>query len=571
MDANARTIDRELRNALWACSPHLFFIGVFSATINILALTSPLYMLQIYDRVISGKSIQTLIGLSLITLVAYLVSGILDAIRGRMLARTGALFDEVLTRRIFDLVANLSLRKRRSLESLQPIRDIDQIRGFLSGTGPAALFDLPFLPMFLLGCFLLHPWLGMMALSGCIIIIALTLYTENKSHNFADETAHSAVERHAHVEAIRRNAEAVRALGMRAFLVERVSRVNNRHIEGKVQINEIAWALGAFAKTFRIVLQSGIYGLGTLLIINGEVSAGAMIAGSIMMSRALAPLDIVIANWRGLVGARQSYHRLQNVLSTVPEPRTRMVLTAPVASLNVTDLYVAPPDAVTPIIMGVTLQLRAGQVLKLTGPSGAGKSTLARALVGVWPRIRGEILLDGVSLEQWDSDILGRHIGYLPQDVELFEGTVAENISRFQPDAPAELIIKATKIAGAHEMVLRLANGYNTWIGEGGTLLSGGHRQRIALARAMYGDPFLVVLDEPNANLDEAGRMSLKRAIYAVRERGGIIVVITHDSTAVSPIDAIAVMEQGRLKILEPHKEIVQAVMCWTVRSINRA
>jgi ATP-binding cassette, subfamily C, bacterial PrsD len=551
----------EARNALRASSPYFLGVGIFSAIVNVLALTGSLYMLQVYDRVISSKSVPTLIGLSLITLAAYILSGGLDTIRSKMLARIGARFDEQLARRIFDLVATMPLKGAKPSESLQPVRDLDQIRGFLSGMGPTALFDMPFMPIFFIGCFAIHPWLGLFSVGGGIVIVLLTLYTEARSRGPMYDLTRSAAERHSLAETSRRNAEAVRALGMLGFLARRYGQAHVKHVNDGLRASESASVIGAFAKVFRMILQSGILGLGALLVIQGDMSAGAMIAASIMMSRALAPIEIAVANWKGFIGARQSYRRLKNILTLIPAQGQRLPLPAPKESILIEDLYVAPPGSTAPVIQAASLQLRAGQGLGLIGPSASGKSSLARALVGVWPSLRGEVRLDGAALDQWEPDALGRHVGYLPQDVELFDGTIADNICRFWPEAPPEAIIDAAKTAGAHELILGLADGYDTHIGEGGASLSGGQRQRVALARALFGNPFLVVLDEPNASLDGAGDEALNTAILSVRQRGGIVIVITHRPAALGHIDQVAIIEAGRIKAMGPRDEVLQAVM----------
>jgi ATP-binding cassette subfamily C protein len=301
--------------------------------------------------------------------------------------------------------------------------------------------------------------------------------------------------------------------------------------------------------------------MGALLVIEGQMSAGSMIAASIMMSRALAPIEIAVANWKGFIGARQSYRRLQHILSLIPAQGRRLPLPAPRREVLVEDLYVSAPGASAPIVQAASLQLQAGQGLGLIGPSASGKSSLARALVGVWPTLRGEVRLDGAALDQWEPDALGQHVGYLPQDVELFDGTIAENIARFRPDAAPEAIIAAAQTAGAHELILGLPEGYDTPIGEGGASLSGGQRQRVALARALFGNPFLVVLDEPNASLDGAGDEALNQAILSVRQRGGVIIVITHRPAALGNMDSVAIMEAGRIKAMGPRDEVLQAVM----------
>jgi ATP-binding cassette, subfamily C, bacterial PrsD len=551
----------EVYNALRSSSPAFVGVAVFSAVVNILALTGSIYMLQLYDRVLSSRSISTLVGLSLIVLAAYLLQGGLDAIRGKMLARIGARFDELLSRRIFDLVAAMPLKGAKQAESLQPIRDLDQIRGFLSSLGPTALFDMPFMPIFFIGCFIIHPWLGWMSVIGGLVIIALTLYTDAKSKGPSYELTKSAAERHAMAETSRRNAEVVRSLGMIEFLGRRYEEVHTKHVDDGLRASESTSGISAFAKVFRMVLQSGILGLAAYLVILGEVSGGAMIAASIMMSRALAPIEIAVAHWKGFTAARQGYRRLEHILSIVPAQEELMPLPAPKTQIVAEDIYVGAPGTNSPIVQAASFQLRAGQGLGLIGPSASGKSTLARALVGVWPTLRGDIRLDGAAIEQWESDQLGRHIGYLPQDVELFDGTVAENIARFQPDAEPEAVIAAARTAGAHDLILGLPEGYNTRIGEGGTSLSGGQRQRVALARALYGEPFLVVLDEPNASLDGAGDEALNEAILSVRKRGGIVIVITHRPAALGNVDLVAIMEEGRIKAMGPRDEVLQAVM----------
>lgn len=551
----------EVYDALKACSHSFAGVAIFSAVVNVLALTGSLYMLQVYDRVLSSRSIATLVGLSLITLAAYALSGGLDMLRGKMLARIGARFDELLSARVFDLVATMPLKGAKHAESMQPIRDLDTIRSFLSSLGPTALFDMPFMPIFFLGCFIIHPWLGWMSVFGGVCIILLTLYTDAKSKAPSYEVTKSAAERHSMAETSRRNAEAIRALGMLGFLAKRYDEVHCRHVNDGLRASEAASGISAFAKVFRMVLQSGILGLGAYLVIQGQMSGGLMIAASIMMSRALAPIEIAVGHWKGFVASRQAYRRLQHIMTIVPAQDPRMGLPAPRATVAVEEAYVGAPGSQSPIVQAASLQLSAGQGLGLIGPSASGKSTLARALVGVWSTMRGDIRLDGASLDQWESDALGRHIGYLPQDVELFDGTVAENISRFQPDALPKDIIEAAQSAGAHELILGLPDGYDTRIGEGGAALSGGQRQRVALARALYGKPFLVVLDEPNASLDGAGDEALNQAILSVRQRGGVIVVITHRPAALGNVDLVAIMEEGRIKALGPRDEVLQAVM----------
>jgi ATP-binding cassette, subfamily C, bacterial PrsD len=526
-------------------------------SINLLMLTGALYMLQLYDRVLTSRSQATLVALSLMALAAFGVQGVLDTVRSRMLVRIGARFDEMLAPRAFDAVTVLSLRGAPPARAIQPVRDIETIRGFLSGLGPTALFDMPFLPLFLAGCFLLHPGLGWLAFAGGLVIVALTISVDLLSRTAAQETQSHALERHVAVDMARRNAEAIAAMGFRHAMQNRWSDINTRYVAGAVRVAATAGSFGSVAKIFRLMLQSAILGLGAYYAIHQEISPGAIIAASIMSSRALAPIEIAIAHWRTFVACRQSYARLRETLETVAAAAP-LALAKPRRSVSVEDVYVAAPGAQRPILQGINFRLAAGSAVGIVGPSGAGKSTLARTLVGVWPAASGQVRLDGAALDQWGEAQRGRYIGYLPQDVELFEGTVAENIARFEREASPEAIVAAAQTAGAHELIIRFPQGYDTPIGEGGAKLSGGQRQRIALARALYGDPFLVVLDEPNSNLDAEGERALASAIHAVRRRHGIVVMITHSTQAIESTDLVAIMRDGRFAEFGPKDEVAR-------------
>jgi len=544
--------------ALSSCRSAFITVGAFSAIINLLMLSGSLYMLQVYDRVLSSRSVPTLIGLSLLLLVAYALQGFLDAIRVRMLARIGARFDEQVSPAAFGAARRLSLIGKRTEEALQPIRDLDQIRGFLSSMGPTALFDMPWMPLFFAGCFLLHPWLGWLALGGGVIIVALTWATELASRDAMKAQMASRAAREAVAEASRRNAEALTAMGMGRVFDDKWREANRRHVREWLASADVTGGSGAFAKIFRMVLQSAVLGLGAYLAMHNEISGGAMIAASIMTSRALAPIEIAVANWKGFVVARTGVRRLGQVLAQPAlTERAHTPLPAPSRVLTADNLIVAAPGRQAPILNGVTLRVEAGQGLAIIGPSASGKSTLVRALVGVWRPLKGEVRLDGAALDQWAPDALGRHVGYLPQDVELFDGTVAENIARFDPSASGEAIVAAAMAADAHELILRMEQGYDTRIGEGGMALSGGQRQRVGLARALYGAPFLVVLDEPNSNLDQDGDAALTSAVQRVRARGGIVIVVTHRQTAIAGLDHIAMMADGRLQAMGPKEEVL--------------
>lgn len=550
-----------VRDALAACGGAFAAVGLFSAVINILMLSGSFYMLQVYDRVLTSRSVPTLIGLSALLLVAYALQGFLDAVRVRMLARIGAQFDAAVSPAAFAAVGRHALSGKRSDQAVAPIRDLDQIRAFLSSLGPTALFDMPWMPLFLAGCFLLHPALGLLALAGALVILFITLLTEFGSRAATRAQGASRAARDVVVEASRRNAEAVAAMGMGNAFARRWHAANTRHMRDWLAGADVTSAAGSVAKVFRMALQSAVLGLGAYLAIMGEMSGGAMIAASIMTSRALAPMEIAVANWKGFVAARQGLARLRQALDgPAAAPRAATTLPAPRQRLSVENLIVAAPGRQAPILKGVSLALEAGQGLGVIGPSASGKSTLARALVGVWTPLKGDVRLDGARLDQWADGALGRHVGYLPQDVELFDGTVAENIARLDPDATSEAIVAAGRAAGAHELILRLEQGYDTPIGENGAALSAGQRQRIGLARALYGAPFLVVLDEPNSNLDQDGDTALTGAVESVRARGGIVVVITHRQAAIAGVDRVALMADGAIRSIGPKEDVLNSM-----------
>jgi ATP-binding cassette subfamily C protein len=536
-------------------------IGLITATINILYLTGSFYMLEVYDRVIPSRSVPTLIGLSVLALAMYAFQGILDVVRGRVLVRIGAGLDSSLAARVHEAVARLPLRSRSAGDGLQPLRDLDQVRGFLSGLGPAAFFDLPWIPLYLAICFLFHPWIGIAALLGALLLVGLTLMTEFKTRGPARETVALGQRRNALAEAARRNAEVLQAMGMRGRLGSIWGDANDRYMASQQRTSDVAGGLGAISKVVRMALQSAVLGIGAYLVIQQEVTAGAIIASSILTARALAPVELAIANWKGFVTARQSWRRLGELLGALPAEDGRMALPAPTTSLSVEAVSAAPPGAQRLVVADVTFTLEKGHGLGIIGPSASGKSSLARAIVGVWPPLRGKVRLDGAALDQWASDELGQHVGYLPQDVELFAGTVAENISRFDPEPEPAAIIKASKAAGVHDLILRLPEGYETQIGEGGAMLSAGQRQRIALARALYGDPFLVVLDEPNSNLDGEGEQALTEAILGVRARGGVAIVIAHRPSALAGVNQMMVLAEGRVQALGPKDEILSKLL----------
>jgi ATP-binding cassette subfamily C protein len=525
-------------------------IGLFSACINILMLTGSIYMLQVYDRVLSSRSVPTLIGISLIVLAAFMLQGWLDAIRSRMLARTGAQIDDALSPAAFTMLRKLPLRGARPEQSMQGIRDVDAVRGFLGSMGPTAFFDMPFMPIFFIGCFLLHPYLGVLAVIGGIVIICLTLWTERLTKQGTQALASAGTERQTLAEASRRNAEAIQALGMGETFQQRWHVANERFVSRHLSVADAASGIGSAAKVFRMAFQSAVLGYGAYLVIQQQMSPGSMIAASILTSRALAPIETAVAHWKGFVAARQAFHRLNEQLGHFLQEEEKTELPAPRLRFTAEDVAVGVPGRQTPVVAGANVVLKAGEGLLLIGPSGGGKSSFVRALAGVWPLMRGHVRLDGAALDQWSPTQLGRHVGYMPQDVELFEGTVAQNIARFLPDATDEEIVAAATVAGAHDMILRFTDGYGTRIGEGGMTLSGGQRQRVGLARALFRDPFLVILDEPNSNLDTDGESALVQAVSEVKARGGVTVIVSHKTSLLNAMDYVGRIHEGRLQVI---------------------
>ncbi|HEX9525446.1 MAG TPA: type I secretion system permease/ATPase [Reyranella sp.] len=556
----AKNIRSELSAALAACRKAFIGVALFSALLNILYLTGSFYMLEVYDRVLPSRSVPTLVGITLLALALFSFQGVLDIIRSRLLVRVGSALDGALSERVHHVLMKLPLRGAAS-QGLQPLRDLDQVRSFLSTVGPAALFDLPWMPLYLAICYLFHPLIGIVATAGGLILVVVALLTEVMTRKPAAEAAYHAGGRNSLAEANRRNTEAVHAMGMAGRRGALWSDCNRNYMAAQQRAADIAAGFGGLSKVLRMALQSGVLGVGAWLVINQRATAGIIIASSILTSRALAPIELAISQWRGFVAARQSWRRLNVLLDKIPADPPRLALPKPEHSLAVEAVSIVAPGTNRIVVQDVAFQLKAGQGLGIIGPSASGKSSLARAIVGVWAAIRGGVRIDGAALDQWSSEALGPHIGYLPQDMELFAGTVAENIARFEPQAPSPAIIAAATAAGVHELVLGLPEGYETQIGEAGAALSAGQRQRIGLARALYGDPFLVVLDEPNANLDGDGEEALTRAILGVRARNGIVVVIAHRPSALAGVDTLLVMQAGRMASFGPKETVLKQAL----------
>ncbi|HEX5959463.1 MAG TPA: type I secretion system permease/ATPase [Hyphomicrobiaceae bacterium] len=543
---------------LVACRGAFIGIGLVSGIINLLTLTGSIFMMQVYDRVLASQSVPTLIALSVMAVAAYAFQGWLDILRGRVLMLIGERVDAEIGPKVHTAVIDLPLRGHDSgRDALQPFRQLEAVRSFLTGAGPVALFDMPWMPIYLVICFALHPLIGVVTLSGALALVVLTLLTEIKSKAPGKAALEAQSERNAAAEAAQRGAEVVRAMGMLPALAARWEKAHKAYLLAQRRANHVVGGLSATAKMSRLILQSTLLGLGGYLAVRGEISPGTIIAGSIIGSRALAPVDQAIASWKSFVGARQGYQRLKALLTLFSGEEKPFALPPPRRSLVIENLTVAAPGTSKPIVRRLSFKLEAGQALGIIGPSASGKTTLARTLVGVWPAQGGRVMLDGASLDQWSPEALGPSIGYLPQDTQLFDGSVAENIARFSPDADSAAVIDAAKAAAFHEQVLALPDGYDTRVGPAGGQLSTGQRQRLGLARALYGNPFLVVLDEPNSNLDSEGEAAVGTAIAAVKARGAIALVIAHRPSAIAAVDLIMVMKEGEAVAFGPKEKVL--------------
>ena len=533
-------------------------VAGFSFAINLLMLTPTVYMLQVYDRVLASRNGTTLLMLTLIMLGLYGLEAVLEWVRSRALVRASTAMDLRLGPVVFDASFERTLESR-SGSAQQALADLTTIRQFVTGKGLFAFFDAPWTPLYVLVTFMLHPWLGWFTLAAAVALLGLAWLTEvataaplAAANREAQAASHDAG---THL----RNAEVIEAMGMLGRLRERWLRRQSRMLALQASASDRAAAIGALTKFVRMAFQSGVLGIGAVLVIDGQISPGAMIAASILLGRALSPVDLAMGSWRGLVQARGAYARLQDLLGAHPPQPTRLALPRPHGNVMAEGLVVAPPGSAQPILRGITFGAAPGMLVGVIGPSASGKSTLARALVGVWSPMGGSVRLAGADVGEWDKAELGPWIGYLPQDVALFDGTVAENIARFGT-LDADKILQAAQRAGVHDMILRMPQGYETPIGEAGMALSGGQRQRIGLARAMYGDPALVVLDEPNANLDEAGDAALVAALREMQREKRTVFVMTHRKNVLNVVDVVLALDNGAIRAYGPRDAVLQSL-----------
>lgn len=536
-------------------------IGIFlfwmSGIINVLALTGSLYMLQVYDRALTSGSIPTLIALSVITLGLYAFQGIFDIIRSQVLVRVGAKVDRLLSPIAHRVSIDMPRFGFSTAEALERGRDVDTLRAFMGSQGPTALFDLPWVPVYLLFVSFLHPLLGMVTIGGAVILALLAVATELLSRKLTSSAQQAFVARNSIADSNARNADLLKSMGFAGRAVARFNGANSEHLTMQTRASDIVGTISGLSRVLRMILQSALLGLGAYLAIGGQMSAGAIIAVSVASSRALAPIDMAIGNWKGIVSARQALKRLRETMVALASATPPMKLDPPAKSLKVEKITVAAPASGRVLLSEVSFELRAGQTLGVVGPSAGGKTTLVRALTGIWPTLRGSVRFDDAEMQQWDDESLGQHIGYLPQEVALLDGSIAENISRLAERPDPSVIRAAAKAAGVHEMILRLPEGYETQLGPMGASLSAGQRQRIGLARALYGNPFLVVLDEPNSFLDAEGEQALVAAVEHVRARGGIAIVVAHRLSVLANVDFIAMVQQGRMAAFGRREEML--------------
>jgi len=548
----------ELDEILWSLRRFFLIAGVFTFFVNALMLVPSLYMMQVYDRVLNSRNEMTLLMITLITLGMYALLGGFEWIRSQLLVRSSIRLDSLLNDRVFNAAFTAALRGEGG-NPAQALADMTNLRQFLTGNGLFAFFDAPWAPIYLIVICLLSPWLGLFSLAGGLILVALTWLTEKITQKPLTSANTAGLSANNFANNNLRNAEVIEAMGMLPSIKKRWYIKHSESLALQQLASDRAGSIGATTRFFRLSQQSLILGLGALLVIEDQLSPGGMIAASILMGRILAPVEQIIGVWKNLITARASYERLQKLLATIPASAPSMQLPPPKGKIALENVVAMAPNTKTVILRGINAAISAGEVIGIIGPSASGKSTLARLLVGIWPAMSGKVRLDGVDIFTWNKTEVGPYIGYLPQDVELFEGTIAENIARFA-DIDAEKVVRAAQRAGVHDMILHFPNGYDTPIGPGGGFLSGGQRQRIGLARAIYGDPVLVVLDEPNSNLDDIGEQALVRAVLDLKEQGSTVIVITHRTNIVSVVDKLMLLRDGALQLFGPRNEVVAAL-----------
>ena len=551
--AELRAVRAESRSLYW-------MVGLFSMFANLLMLTGPMYMLQVYDRVLGSRSIETLVALSLLVVFLYGIMGVLDYTRGRIMARVGARFQARLDRRVFDAVVRKSA-VAPDLQSQTGLADLESVQRFLTSPVLMAFFDLPWTPIFIAGIFIFHPLLGWLAVlgGGLLIVIALANQILSRAPQLKAGQAGQVASNMS--DQLRIEAEMVQAMGMRGAAFDRWQQARSVALEEQIRATDVGGGFTALTKTMRLFLQSAMLGLGAYLVLQNELTPGAMIAGSILLGRALAPIELMLTQWPVAQRGVKGWNALAELLGTVPVEQPRTALPKPKARLVAKSLTVVPPGEKSAALRSIDFDLPPGKAMGVIGPSGAGKSTLARCLTGVWRPAGGSIRLDAAALDQYEPDVLGKHIGYLPQRVQLFDGTIAENIARLTTQPDADKVVAAAKKADAHEMILALPEGYDTRISAGQQRLSGGQIQRIGLARALYDDPVILVLDEPNSNLDNAGTQALNQAIRQLKSEARSVIIMAHRPAAIQECDLLLVIDKGARTAFGPKDEVLRSAV----------
>ena len=551
-------VESELKKTILESKKSIFMAGLFSMFINLLMLVPPLYMLQLYDRVLTSRSESTLYMLTLIVIILFITMGLLEVVRSRVLIKFGNRFANLLSNRVFESTFELANKKPEAATS-RLMGDLMQLRQYLSGNGLFAFFDAPWMPIYIIVLFMFHVYFGVFAIFAAIILICITILNEYTTKEMMDKANTLNRDWSMQLESNIRNAEIINAMGMKSNIRKKWEATYFAYLNAQNDASNKAGIWSNLSKTLRMFFQSMILGLGAYLAVNMELSAGMMIAGSIIMGRALAPLDLMIGSWKGFSGARMAYKRIDKLLQDFPKDKEYMQLPAPKGFVSVEGIYAKPPASDKYTLENLNFSINRGDVVGVVGPSAAGKSTLARVILGIWPVTVGSVRIDGADVSQWDREHLGKFIGYLPQDIELFNGSISENISRFGELVPQKVIEAATK-AGVHEMILRLPNGYDTVIGDGAVVLSGGQRQRIGLARAIYDNPVFVVLDEPNSNLDEQGEAALLLTVEELKKTQTTVLIITHRPSILKATNKILVMNSGRVEKYANSSEILNAI-----------
>lgn len=549
-------IKSDLEEALKLCKGAFLSAAGFSMLINFMMITPSIYMMQVYDRVVSTGNKSTLLMLTLIVIAVFITMATLEWVRSQILVRVSSRLEMLLNQRLFHIAFKQSLYSGGQRATTQPLDDLTGLRQFLTGNGLFAFFDAPWMPVYLALLFLFHPWYGWFSIVTAVLLCLVAVATEMSTTKIIGEANNVAMATRGALGNNLRNAEVIESMGM-------LSKIRQRWLNGAVKVLNLqalassrAGLLTALSKVLRLSSQSLILGLGAYLTIEREISPGTLIAGSILMGRAMAPIDQIIGTWKGFIAARNQYQRLNDILLKIPAEPEHMLLPDPQGRIQLENAVVTPPGCKAPVIKGINLVIEKGDIVGVIGPSGAGKSTLARAILGIWPTSNGAVRLDGAEIFNWDREHLGGFIGYLPQDIELFEGTISENIARFG-DLDPEKVVAAAKMADVHDLILRFPEGYDTIIGASGGNLSGGQRQRIGLARALYGSPVLVMLDEPNSNLDEQGEVALDKALLQLKQKQSTVIIITHRNSVLSKVDKLLILKDGALAVYGPRDQVI--------------